>query len=257
MFPPRAPFFAIRGLDAPPALPAEYIGLPAQHPWGPTGECFVVSACQSAETAERAEPADKRYYMACIDLEGREVLVVGAGPVALEKIEGLLDASARITVVAPVVSPEVRTLAVDRRIELQRRGYRTADLAGRFLVIAATSTRSVNERVFRDAENRGQLCNVVDVPHLCSFILPAVHRRDPIAVAVSTGGASPALAQRLRDEIARVVRPEHAELARRLRRERPWAKANLASYQDRKAYFDAVVDQALRETPAGEGRTDR
>ena len=95
-----------------------------------------------------------------------------------------------------------------------RRGYRREDLDGRFLVVAATSTRSVNRRVFRDAEARSLLCNVVDVPELCSFILPAVHREDPIAVAVSTGGASPALAQRLRDEIAAGRRPG----ARRARR---------------------------------------
>lgn len=184
--------------------------------------------------------------MACIDLTDRAALVVGAGPVALEKIEGLLDVGARVTVVAPVVSSAVEQLASDGRVTLRRRTYETPDLDAQFLVVAATSTTSVNERVFAEAEARGMLCNVVDVPHLCSFILPAVHRQDPIAVAVSTGGASPALAQRLRDEIARVVRPEHADLARRLRRERPWAKEHLATYQDRKAYFEAVVDGALR-----------
>ena len=93
--------------------------------------------------------------------------------------------------------------------------------------MAATSTTAVNRQVFADAEARGMLCNVVDVPELCSFILPAVHRVDPIAVAISTGGASPALAQRLRDDIAGVVRPEHATLARRLRDLRPWAKETL------------------------------
>ena len=82
--------------------------------------------------------------------------------------------------------------------------YRASDLDGRFLVVAATSTRAVNERVYADADARGMLCNVVDVPELCSFILPAVHRADPIAVAISTGGASPALAQRLRDDVARL-----------------------------------------------------
>jgi precorrin-2 dehydrogenase/sirohydrochlorin ferrochelatase len=189
---------------------------------------------------------DKRYYMACLDLAARDVLVVGAGPVALEKVKGLLDVGAAVTVVAPHVIADLQQLAVDGVVALERRRYRTSDLEGRFLVVAATSTTSVNERVFSDAETRGLLCNVVDVPHLCSVILPAVHREGPIAVAVSTGGASPALAQRLRDDIARVVRPEHATLARRLRRERPWAKANLASYDDRKAYFEAVVAEALR-----------
>ena len=99
--------------------------------------------------------------------------------------------------------------------------------------------------MFRDAEARCLLCNVVDVPELCSFILPAVHRHEPIAVAVSTGGASPALAQHLRDRIAEVVRPEHAELADRLRALRPWAKSHFATYDERKAYFAELVAQEL------------
>ena len=88
-------------------------------------------------------------------------------------------------------------------------------------MVAATADPAVNARVFADAEARTLLCNVVDVPELCSFILPALHREDPITVAVSTGGASPVLAQRLRDEIAEVVGPEHAALAVRLRELRP------------------------------------
>jgi siroheme synthase-like protein len=179
--------------------------------------------------------------MACIDLTGRTVLVVGAGRVALEKIEGLLAAGAAVTVVAPQVLPELE----DLELTIIRRGYRTADLDGKFLVVAATATTSVNRRVFRDAESRALLCNVVDVPHLCSFILPAIHRHEPIAVAVSTGGASPALAQHLRDQIATVVRPEHAELAHKLRELRPWAKSHFATYEERKAYFAGIVAEEL------------
>ncbi len=185
---------------------------------------------------------ETRYYIACLDLSGRSVLVVGGGRVALEKVHGLLESGAAVTVVAPQVVPELVRLDV----RVIRRGYRAADLEGRFLVVAATSTTSVNRRVYRDAEARALLCNVVDAPDLCSFILPAIHRHDPIAVAVSTGGASPALAQRLRDEIARVVRPEHAALARTLRDLRPWAKAHIATYEKRKAYFAGLVEEALR-----------
>ena len=186
--------------------------------------------------------AEKRYYMACLDLAGREVLVVGGGPVALEKVEGLLTCEARITVVAPEIATELEQPGV----ALRRRRYRADDLDGHFLVVAATSTTAVNRRVFADAEARGMLCNVVDVPELCSFILPAVHRVDPIAVAISTGGASPALAQRLRDDIAAVVGPEHAVLARRLRDLRPWAKETFATYEERRDYFQQLVDAELR-----------
>ncbi len=188
---------------------------------------------------------EKRYYMACLDLEHRDVLVVGAGSVAVEKIGGLLDARARVTVVAPGVSEAVEELARSGCVALIRRCYRASDLERRFLVVAATSDTSLNERVYADADARGMLCNVVDVPELCSFILPAVHRDDPIAVAISTGGASPALAQRLRDDVARLVTREHVRLAHELRELRPWAKAHLPTYEARRAFFRELVRERL------------
>jgi precorrin-2 dehydrogenase len=185
--------------------------------------------------------AEKQYYMACLDLAGRDVLVVGGGRVALEKVDGLVASGALVTVVAPQVEPEL----AQRAVQLVRRGFLEADVAGRFFVVAATSNPSVNRRVFRAAEARRVFCNVVDTPELCSVILPAVHREGPIAVAVSTGGASPALAQRLRDEIARVVRPEHAALAQTLRDLRPWARSHLPTYEARRDYFATLVEEAL------------
>jgi siroheme synthase-like protein len=167
---------------------------------------------------------EKRYYMACLDLEGRDVLVVGAGSVALEKIEGLLEVGARVTVVAPAVSEPVQALARAGRIALHRGVYRAQALDGRFLVVAATSTTSVNEQVYADAAARGMRCNVVDVPELCSFILPAVHRADPIAVAISPGRVA-RLAQRIRDDVARSITHEHARLARELRGLAPGPRA--------------------------------
>ena len=169
------------------------------------------------------------------------MLVVGAGTVGHEKASGLLDCGAVVTIVAPEISAEVSALDV----ELLRRRYRSSDLDGRFLVVAATADNTVNRRVFADAEARSLLCNVVDVPDLCSFILPAVHRQGPIAVAVSTGGASPALAQRLRDDIAGVVGPRHAELADELRALRPWVKERYPSYEARRDFFQALVAERL------------
>ncbi len=186
--------------------------------------------------------ADKRFYMACLDLEGRACLVVGGGSVGLEKARGLLDCGAHVTVVAPQIEPELEALPVRWR----RKAYDATDLDGQFLVVAATASRSVNRRVFTDAEGHSLLCNVVDTPELCSFILPAVHRRDPIAIAVSTGGASPALAQRLRDELGSQIGDEHVALARRLRELRPWVKAHYHSYAERRDFFASVVEEALR-----------
>jgi precorrin-2 dehydrogenase len=184
---------------------------------------------------------EKRYYMACLDLEGRSCLVVGGGRIGIEKANGLLECGADVTVVAPQADPDLLELPV----EWVRRPYRSSDLDGRFLVVAATSNNSVNRRVFADAEERALLCNVVDVPELCSFILPAVHRRGPIALAVSTGGASPALAQHLRERLAEQIRPEHAELAERLRELRPWVKAHFRTYEERRDYFRRLVEEAL------------
>jgi len=183
----------------------------------------------------------ERYYMACLDLTGRSVLVVGGGTVAFEKVRGLLDCGARVTVVAPEAASELLCLPV----EWLRRKYHSSDLRGRFLVVAATSSPAVNRRVFADAEARNVFCNVVDVPELCSLILPAVHRECPIAVAVSTGGASPALAQRIRDDVAALVGPRHAELADELRALRPWAKENLPTYEARRDFFRQRVEEAL------------
>jgi precorrin-2 dehydrogenase / sirohydrochlorin ferrochelatase len=184
---------------------------------------------------------EKQYYMACLDLEGRRCLVVGGGRIALEKVTGLVTCGARVTVVAPEALPEVQALATEWR----EREYERADLEGQLFVIAATDIRALNEQVSRDAEERGMLCNVVDQPDLCSFILPAVHRSGPIAVAISTGGASPALAQRMRDEIAERYDERYVELARRLRDLRPAAKERFATYEERKAYFQQLVDEEL------------
>jgi siroheme synthase-like protein len=183
----------------------------------------------------------KRYYMVCLDVEGRDCLVVGGSAVGIEKATGLLECGARVTVVDPDPSPDLATLPVTHLAH----PYESRDLDGCMLVIAATSDTLTNRRVFDDAEARSIPCNVADVPELCSFILPAVLRRDPIAVAVSTGGASPVLAQRLRDQIAALVGPRHAELARTLEELRPWAKARFPTYEERREYFRRLVEEAL------------
>jgi len=179
--------------------------------------------------------------MACLDVAGRRCVVVGGGRVGAEKASGLLECGAAVTVVSPELDPAFSGLDV----EWAPRRYRAGDLAGAFLVMAATSDRAVNSRVSRDAERLGKLCNVADVPELCNFILPAVHRQGSIAVAVSTGGASPALAKRLRSRIAELVQPEHAELAEELRALRPDVQARFETYEERRDYFEELVTERL------------
>jgi precorrin-2 dehydrogenase / sirohydrochlorin ferrochelatase len=162
------------------------------------------------------------HYVACLDLSGRRCLVVGAGKMADEKADGLRASGADVVV-------------VER--------YDPSLLDGVWLVVVADPAQG--ERVFTDANERGIFCNVADVPELCSFILPAIHRRGPIAVAVSTGGASPALAQWLRDRFAAQIGFEHEQLADELRRVRPWVKRTFDTYEERRDYFRDAVAKAL------------
>jgi precorrin-2 dehydrogenase / sirohydrochlorin ferrochelatase len=185
---------------------------------------------------------DSNLYIACLNLEGRRALVVGAGSVGLEKINGLLACGARVTAVAPDAHKDVEDLFEVGAIELHRRAYQASDLDGCFLVVAATSDTLLNTRVYRDAEARSMLVNVVDVPDLCNFILPAILREGPLAVAISTSGASPALAKRMKKEAGELFGPEYAELAFLLDEQREWAKSALPTYQDRKEFFEAIVN---------------
>ncbi|MDQ8043295.1 MAG: bifunctional precorrin-2 dehydrogenase/sirohydrochlorin ferrochelatase [Patulibacter sp.] len=182
------------------------------------------------------------FYVACLRLTNRSCLVVGGGEIGLEKVEGLLACDGRVTVVAPQLGPELEELAREGSIEHLARDYEPTDLVGRFLVIACTDDTEVNIRVYDDAERRAMLVNVVDVPPLCNFILPAILRTGPLAIAISTAGASPALAKRMKREIAEHFGEEYARLAVLLNDVRGWAKATLPTYQDRKAFFEGIVD---------------
>jgi siroheme synthase-like protein len=175
-------------------------------------------------------------------LAGRPCLVVGGGAVALEKVEGLLSCDAVVTVVAPEAVAGLKRLAERGAITWLEREYETRDVNACRLVVAATSDTSLNRRVRSDADAHGLFVNVADVPELCTFILPAVVRNDPIAIAISTAGASPALAQRMKREVAEHFGSEYARLAVLLDEVRDWAKATLATYGDRKAFFDGIVN---------------
>ncbi len=185
---------------------------------------------------------DTTFYMACLKLRDRPALVIGGGEIGQEKIEGLLAAGARVTVVAPRVSDDVATLAREEAITWHRREFLDTDLDGQLIAIAATDDTDLNVRIWELAEGRAMLVNVVDVPPLCNFILPAVVRQGPIAVAISTAGASPALAKRMKREIAELMGEEYGRLAEILNEQRGWAKRTLPTYHDRKDFFEAIVN---------------
>ncbi|HEX8743208.1 MAG TPA: bifunctional precorrin-2 dehydrogenase/sirohydrochlorin ferrochelatase [Thermoleophilaceae bacterium] len=182
------------------------------------------------------------FYIACLRLSGRRCVVVGGGEVGLEKVEGLLACDGAVTLIAPEAVPELESLAAEGSIEWARREYETGDLEATFIAIAATDHTDVNIRVYEDAERRAMLVNVVDVPPLCNFILPAIVRTGPLAIAISTAGASPALAKRIRAEIAEQFGEPYARLAVLLNEARGWAKSTLPTYQDRKVFFESIVN---------------
>jgi precorrin-2 dehydrogenase / sirohydrochlorin ferrochelatase len=184
---------------------------------------------------------DIPFYIACLKLEGRKCLVIGGGDIGLEKVEGLLACNGDVTLVAPDAIAPLRELAAEGSIRWEERAYEPADLEGSFMAIAATDDTEVNIRVYEEAERRAMLVNVVDVPPLCNFILPAIIRTGPLAIAISTAGASPALAKRIRNQIAEEYGEPYARLAVMLNEVRGWAKGTLPTYQDRKVFFESIV----------------
>jgi siroheme synthase-like protein len=183
------------------------------------------------------------FYIACLKLKGRRCLVVGGGDIGLEKVEGLLACDADVTLLAPVAHPELEDMAREGSIEWERREYAGAgDLEGVFMAIAATDDTEANIVVYDDAEKRSMLVNVVDVPPLCNFILPAIVRTGPLAIAISTAGASPALAKRMKRQVSELFGEEYARLAVILNDARGWAKGTLPTYQDRKEFFEGIVN---------------
>ena len=151
-----------------------------------------------------------------LKLEGRSCLVVGAGVVGEPKIESLVTAGAVVRVIAPWVSRAVAAWVQAGVIAWEAREFVTSDLDEVFLVIAATSSRQVNETIFRQARQRNILCNVVDDPEHCDFYYPAVVRRGDLQLAISTNGHSPALAQRIRRELEIQFGPQYGEWLEKL-----------------------------------------
>ena len=177
-------------------------------------------------------------------LEGRQCLVVGAGKVGEPKISGLLETGARIRVVALDASPAVREWARAGKIELELRAFTNDDLHGAFLAVVATSSRTLNERIYSEAQRLGVLCNVVDVPDLCDFYYPSIVRRGDLQIAVSTAGQSPSLAQKIRQQLEKQFGPAYAAWVAELGETR---KLILSSDLDKERKLDLLHSLASRE----------
>jgi precorrin-2 dehydrogenase len=144
-------------------------------------------------------------------LEGKRCLVVGAGNVAELKIGGLIDTGARVHAIALKANDTVNAWADAGKITLDLRAFAAEDLDGTFLAVVATASRILNGSIYREAQRRGVLCNVVDDPEFCDFYYPAVVRRGDLQIAISTNGQSPSLSQKLRQQIERQFGPGYAQ----------------------------------------------
>jgi len=140
-------------------------------------------------------------YPVFLNLTGRRCVIIGGGQIAEGKISKLLDSGAKIIVISPDATQGIRGFAERGQIEFDLRKYQEGDLQGAFLVIAATNDRVVNQEIFEEAEKQGILLNAVDDMPRCSFIAPSIVEKGPVTVAISTGGASPALARKLRENM--------------------------------------------------------
>ena len=181
------------------------------------------------------------YYPLFADLHGRRCVVIGGGMGAQRKVTTLLQYGADITLVSPTATTRLHTYARQGRIRHVARRFRPSDLTGCWLVYAATGDQRINEQVFRQATRRRILTNVVDQKPLCSFIAPSIVKRGDLVIAVSTGGASPTIAKRLRRQLQQTIGAEYARMVHLLKGLRGVAKRRMPSYDDRRRYFDRLV----------------
>jgi precorrin-2 dehydrogenase / sirohydrochlorin ferrochelatase len=185
------------------------------------------------------------YYPMFVDLQGKRCLVVGGGDIATRKVQGLLDAEARVVVVSPILCQALATLAAQGVIAHRPRPFRADDVLGCTLVIGATDQSEVNMAVSKAARAHDVWVNVVDTPEACDFIAPAVVRRGALQIAISTGGHSPTLAKRIRMQLEEVYGPEYGKLLEKLGRERGRIRQLIRDPDLRKAYYERLVDAAL------------
>lgn len=185
------------------------------------------------------------YYPALLDLRGRLAVLVGGGQVAARKAASLLECGARLRIVAPELHEELKALLKKGEIEHHAHDFTSPDLDGAVLVISATDDETVNRRVAEEAEKRGIFVNVVDVPELCSFIVPAVVRRDSLLLAVSTSGASPAVARKVRQGLERDFGPEWGPYLKVMAAVRKWVLKKGRPSDENKHVFMQLADSPL------------
>jgi siroheme synthase-like protein len=185
------------------------------------------------------------FFPVYLNLKDKRVLVIGGGEVATRKVASLLGTSASITVISPDISPELASLAETNAITVHRRRYTEGDCKGAFLILSATDDRETGKAVWEEARREKIWLNTADQPDLCDFIMPAVVRRGDLVVAVSTGGASPALAATMREQLSRSLGPEYGSLVKLLADYRQEIQHRFQNDSDRKALHYRILDSDI------------
>ncbi|WP_309715737.1 bifunctional precorrin-2 dehydrogenase/sirohydrochlorin ferrochelatase [Armatimonas sp.] len=186
------------------------------------------------------------YQPVYLDLRGKQVVVIGGGYVAGEKLSVLFDSGAKLRVISPELSEELQHWHAEGRFEWWQKHWEPSDQADAFVAIGATNDKSINRAVFAEADANGRLGNSVDDPKFCNFILSAVAKSGPMQVAISSAGCSPALAQRIRKRILdEILTPELGELAEYLGSWRPRVKTSLPTFETKQRFWEAVLDSEI------------
>jgi precorrin-2 dehydrogenase/sirohydrochlorin ferrochelatase len=200
------------------------------------------------------------YYPIMLDVRGRRAVVVGGDAVAAEKARALAECGARVTAIGPEFGPALRTLGESGAVVLAREPYRPGDLAGATVVVIATDDERVVDAACAEARERGQLLNVVDVPSRCTFIVPSILRRERLTIAVSTEGASPGLAKRIRQRLEDLFPPAYGPYLRLAAAARARLRAAGVSYGQRDDFFGEyaasdALERLERDDTQGAART--
>jgi len=198
----------------------------------------------------------KPYPIFLNDLDQRRTVVLGGGIEAEHKVQALLDCDAMVTLIANDITPGLRSLAEELRIDWIRRDYRHGDLRGAFLVIATTADPELNAQIYAEAEGEDALINVPDDVEHCNFVAGSVVRRGSLVVSVSTSGSAPALAVRLREKLERELGPEYAELLDMLVELRKPLPRWVPDFGARRALWYKLVDSDLLDL-LRQGRRDQ
>jgi precorrin-2 dehydrogenase/sirohydrochlorin ferrochelatase len=186
-----------------------------------------------------------RYYPINLDIKDKQCLVIGGGKVAERKVETLLSCGARVRVVSPELTLHLQGLAGEKKITHAARGYQSGDLNGVFLVVACTDDPDVNIAVSSEAQRKNILCNIVDKPDLCNFIVPSMVIRGDLLITISTAGRSPALAKKLRQELEDAYGREYADFLRIMGAVRPRVLAMGRPQSENEAIFNRLVYSRL------------